>query len=77
MFGVETQGTNGFKVKGEGKEEVGSVWESWRVVEYLHAQALFTLHQAAANKQKEKEGEEDDKCEKVWKRLEILRDKRK
>lgn len=25
----------------------GSVQESWRVVVYLHAQSLFTLHQAA------------------------------
>lgn len=28
---------------------MGSVWESWRVLQLLHAQSLVTLHQAAAN----------------------------
>lgn len=31
-----------------GDNEVGGVQESWRVVKCLHAQSLFTLHQAAA-----------------------------
>lgn len=37
----------------EGVKEVESVQEeSWRVVDHLHAQSLFTLHQAAAERNK-------------------------
>lgn len=43
----ETQGWEGGV-----QREVGSVQESWRVVEYLHAQSLFTLHQAAVNRKR-------------------------
>lgn len=31
---------------------MGSVQESWCVVEYLHAQSLFTLHQAAVTRER-------------------------
>lgn len=37
----------GFRAGGKGVKEMRSVQESWRVVEYLHAQSLFTLHQTA------------------------------
>lgn len=44
MFGGETQ-----EFRGDSKRTGSGVWESWRVVRLLHAQSLFTLHQAAAN----------------------------
>lgn len=37
---------------------MGGVWESWRVLQLLHAQSLVTLHQAAANTHAQTEGSE-------------------
>lgn len=54
VWAGKTQGRKGgFRVGWGVQEEVRSVQESWRVVGYLHAQSLLTLHQAAANRERE------------------------
>lgn len=51
-------GKKGSGAGGKGVKEMRSVRESWRVVEYLHAQSLFTLHQTAADRKRSERKEE-------------------
>lgn len=55
MRAGETQGEKDLGSEGSYRGSGECRGESWRVVEYLHAQSLFTLHQAAAEREREME----------------------